>query len=126
MANAVTKKHATPHRLTYLVVGDGTVDTVRTSAELLADMVDGPLKDLFNAAYADQPAMRGALLEEHCEIRIRPRTAVAGLTAEVSSWSADVDADAVSATKAELNLKCPDQAAAEAYVDIIARHSIVD
>lgn len=126
MSNILTYKHSTPHRITYFLAGDGTAAQVIPNATLLADMEAGPLRDLFNATYANQAAMRAALLEESVEIRIRPRAHPAVVTAEVSTWAVDVDVDAVTATKPEINVTCPDQASADCYIDIIARHSIVD
>lgn len=126
MSAGVIAKKATKNRLTLLVVGDGTPANVVPSATLLAAMIDGPLKDLWNAVYADQAAMRTELLEGGGYIRIRPRLAVAAVNGEVSSYSVDVDVDAVTGTKAELNIQMPDTGVAEIYVDLLAHHSIID
>lgn len=118
MANTATKKLATANRLRYLITGDGTVALVIANATLLADMVAGPLKDLFNAAYADQAAMRVALFDANVRFLICKRAVVAGVTAEVSDWAADVDTDAVTVAKPEINVQAPDQNGSAAYLDI--------
>ena len=125
MANTVAVLKATPFRLTLLVTGDGTVATLIANATLLAAMAAGPLKDLWNATYADQAAMRTALTEGgDAGIWIRKRTVVAAVTAEVSDCSADVDVDATTPTKAEINLQWPDQTGMIGIVDIWLRHKI--
>lgn len=123
MANVATKKKASRQRLTYEIVGDGTVALVLDNARLLADMVEGPLKDLFNAVYADQAAMRAALLEESAKFEIRKRTRVG---APISDWAADVDVDAVTAAKPEINVQAPDANGSVIYLDIQMRHSLND
>lgn len=125
MPTTFTKKHAGKHRLVYLAEGDGTVGpATRTNAELLADMEAGPLKDAFNATYANQAAMRAALLEQNVRVNIRKRAVVAGVTAEVSDWAADVDTDAATPTKAELNVTAPDQNGGACYIEIEYIHSL--
>jgi hypothetical protein len=118
MAAAWTKKNSTPNRLLYLVVGDGTVAATRTSAQMLADADAGPLKDLLNATYADQAAMRAALLEAHVRVTVRPRLVSGVATTTVGGYSADVDTDAVTPTKPEVNVQMNDTTGDEVYVEL--------
>jgi len=109
---------ATPTRLTLKVTGDGTVAILCASADLLAAMDSGPLKTLWNHEWGTQAAMRVALLETRGRVSIRPRTVVAVTTAEICGYSADVDADAATATKAELNLQMSDTTGDVVYFDL--------
>ena len=126
MAASVTLKSATPHRVSFLVEGDGTATHTITSAVLLAAMVPGPLYNAWNATYDDQAAMRAALLEGRGRISFRDRALPVDTTGEVNRAAADVDADAVTATKAELNLQLSDTDGHDFYLDIEYSHSIVD
>jgi hypothetical protein len=127
MAAAVTKKSASPHHLTYLVVGDGTVANTVPSATILADMVDGPLKDAWQASYANQAAMQDALLAggSFCRALLSPRTQVADTTAQINQPSVNVDTAAVTATRAELNIQTSDTTGQEFYVHLEHLHSII-
>lgn len=61
MAISFTKTSATSNRLVYKMVGDGAdaASTIsKSNAQLLADAVDGPLKDLLAASYADTAAVQ--------------------------------------------------------------------
>jgi len=119
MAATVTVKKATRSRLTLLVQGDGTATHIITQAVLAAAMTKaGPLKDQWTKVHTTQAAMRTALLEEKGRIVIRARTQVADTTAQVNQPAADVDTDAVSTTKAEINLQLSDTTGQEFYIDI--------
>lgn len=123
MGNTVTKVFSSPHCLRYKVVGDGTVGSTIANATILADMDAGELKDLWNATYANQAAMRVALLEGIATMRMFTRTAVAVTTAEVQGPACDVDTDAVSNTKAEINLQISDTTGTEHYLELRYEHS---
>lgn len=126
MANTATKKFAGPHRLVYELVGDGTVvGPTIANATLLADMVAGPLKDLYNAAYANQAAMRAALLYGNpARIGIQMQVTVNDVTAEKNQASADTDTDAVTATKPEINIAMSDTTGQVAVLTLEYVHSI--
>ncbi len=135
MANTATKQSAGPCHLTYLLAGDGTqVGPTITNATLLADMINGgPLFDAWNSVLTTQAAMRLALAgalsginRSGCYMVIQLRTAVKDVTAEINQPSADVDTDAVTVTKAEINITMSDTTGQEAYLHLIAFHSIVE
>ena len=128
MANTATKASASPNRLTYQLAGDGTqVGPTIASATLLADMVPGPLKDAWTAAYASQAAMRTALLGggAGCKVSVQLAVAVSDVTAEENQISVDVDADAVTATRAEINIGMSDTTGQIAFLHIEHIHSLV-
>lgn len=118
MAAAFTKVLATPTRLRYKVVGDGTVGATRTYAELIADMADGPLKTLWAASVGTQAQLQAALLEANCRIFFQPRTIVATTGDTVAGYAADVDTDAVTTTKAEVNIQMNDTTGDTVYLEI--------
>ena len=128
MANTAAKVSSSPGHLTYLLTGDGTqVGPTVANATILADMAPGPLRDAWNKTYADQAAMRTALLGggQSCEASVQLVVAVADITAEENQISVDVDTDAVTATKAEINIGMSDTTGQLAYLHIKHRHSIV-
>jgi len=128
MANTAVKASASLNHLSYLLTGDGTqVGPTVANATILADMVPGPLRDAWNATYADQAAMRTALLGggADCEISVQLVVAVADVTATENQISVDVDVDAVTVTKAEINLGMSDATGQLAYLHIRHRHSII-
>jgi hypothetical protein len=128
MANTATKVSASPNYLTYLLTGDGTVaGPTIANATILADMEDGPLKDAWKLAYANQAAMRVALLGGGADCRMAIQLVATGVdvTAQVNQPVADVDVDAVSATKAEINIGMSDTTGQLAYLHISHAHSIV-
>ena len=121
MANTATAKSATPNRLTFELAGDGTVvGPTITNAQLLAAMVAGPLKDAFNATYVTdgtsvQSQMRKNLIygvpgtdSRGCRMFLTPLVTVADTTAQVNQPSVDVDTDATTATKPEINITMSD------------------
>lgn len=118
MAATVTSKKATRSRLTLLVAGDGTATATITQATLAAAMVSGPLKTLWTSVLTTQAAMRAALLEQKGRIVIRARAQPVDTTAQVNQPAADVDTDAVSTTKAEINLQLHDTTGQDLYLDI--------
>lgn len=128
MANTATKISATPNRLTYRLNGDGTVlGPTIPNATILADMVKGPLRDAWNKTYANQAAMRDALLGrgQGCSISIQLAATPVQTTAEQNLVTADVDVDAVTATKAELNIAMSDTTGQIAYLHIEHDFSMV-
>jgi outer membrane murein-binding lipoprotein Lpp len=128
-ANTATKQTRSQNRLTYLLVGDGTqVGPTIANATILQDMeFQGPLFDAWNRTYATQATMRTALLAggANCYAIIQLRTAVKDVTAEINQPSVDVDADAVTATKAEINITMSDTTGQEAYLHLIHMHSLI-
>lgn len=129
MANTATLQSASPNHITYLLTGDGTVaGPTIANATLLADMVDGPLKDAWNATYATQAAMRTALLGggAKCCASIQLMVTPVDTTAQANQVVADVDVDAVTATKAELNISMSDTTGQLAMLTLTHWHSIVE
>lgn len=126
MPNTATKKNASPHRLAYELAGDGTVaGPTIANATLLADAATGPLRDALNAVYADQAAMRAALLYGNpVRILIQLQTAVADVTATVNQIVADVDVDAVTATKPEVNVGMSDATGQVAVLTLEYVHTV--
>lgn len=128
MPNTAVVQSASSNHVTFLLTGDGTaVGPTLTNAQILAAMEDGPLKDAWNATHADQAAMRLALLAggDNCEANIQMVATGADITAEVNQVVCDVDADAVTATKAEINLGMSDTTGQLAYLTLKHRHSMV-
>lgn len=127
MPNTATKVSAIPNRLTYLLTGDGTVaGPTIANATILADMVNGPLKTAWNSTYANQAAMRTALLGRggHCSINIQLVATGNDVTAETDLVVADVDTDAVTPTKAEINVGMSDTTGQLAYMHLLCDHSV--
>ncbi len=136
MANTATKVHASPNRLTYRLVGDGTVaGPTLANATLLADMVDGPLKDLWSLNFADQATMRNRLLggaqsgvladSAGGMAIVQLVVAVNDVTAQENQIAVDVDTDAVTATKAEINISMSDTTGQVAFLHILHQHSSI-
>lgn len=128
MANTITKVQATPCRLVLKCEGDGTVATLLANATILAYWAaadQGPLYNLFNAAYADQAAMRVALFDGLVTWSSHCRTQVAQVTAEKNLLAADVDVDAVATTKPEINMEMPDTTGSVWYLAIEYKHSLI-
>ena len=118
---------ATPYRVVYLLEGDGTVvGPTITNATLLADMVAGPLKDVYNATYAGQATMRTACLTSApCRAIVQLRATGNDVTAEKNQITVDVDVDAVTATKPEVNITMSDTTGQFAYLTLEHLHSII-
>jgi len=128
MANTAVKVSASPNRLTYLLTGDGTVaGPTIANATILADMVNGPLKDKWNAVLTTQAAMRTALLGRgsHCAIELQLVATGVDVTAQTNQVVADVDTDAVTVTKAEINVGMSNTTGQLAYMHLVHDHSIV-
>ncbi len=106
-ANTATKVSASPNHITYRLEanGDGAGPTL-ANATILADMVSGPLRDAWNKTYASQAAMRSALLGggQDCSAKIQNAVEGVDATATVNQVTADVDTDAITVTKAEINI----------------------
>lgn len=128
MANTAAKVSSSPNHLTYLLTGDGTVaGPTIASATILADMEPGPLKDAWAASYANQAAMRTALLGggADCEARVQLVATGVDVTAEKNQPTVDVDVDAVTATRAEINIGMSDTTGQIAYLHLSHRHSMI-
>ncbi len=129
MPNTAVKQSASKAHLTYLLTGDGTVvGPTLANATLLADMeYQGGLYAAWDALYANQAAMQLALQGggAHCRIAIQLVTAVADVTATINQISATVDVDAVTATKAEIDITMSDAAGQTAYMHLIYDDTIV-
>jgi hypothetical protein len=126
MANTATLVTSTPHRLVYLLTGDGTVTgPTIASATLITDAVAGPLEDLLSASYANQAAMRTAFLTgATAQVFYQQRTSVNDVTAEINQVSCDVDVDAVTATRPEVNITMSDTTGQIGYLTIQYNHTI--
>ncbi len=128
MANTAVKVSATPNRLTYILTGDGSgAGPTLANATILADMVEGPLRDKWNQTYANQAAMRTALLGggENCYANIQLMTTGNDVTAQKDQITADVDTDAVSVTKAEIDIGMSQTTGQLAMLTLSHVHSIV-
>ena len=126
MPNTAVKVTATPNHLVYLLTGSGDViGPTLTSASLLADMVDGPLKTLWGTALANQAAMRTALLGmgSGCRCFTQMVVAVNDVTGQVNQVVVDVDA--VTPTLAEINIGMSDTTGQLAYLHIEYVHTVV-
>ena len=112
---AVTK---TANRCVFKVVADntGTAGLIASSV-ILAAMAPGPLKDAWTKAYANQAAMRTALEGGNCKLTWAPYTGLALV-------QPDVDVDAVTATRAEINITIS-AATVEGYLEIEHAHTFV-
>lgn len=148
MANTAVKISASPNHLSYLLTGDGTVvGPTIANATLLADMVRGPLEDAYNQEYTTdgtsvQSAMRKALLgglvssnglasgvgqgfAGGCVMWLQAITTVADTTAQINQPSVDVDTDAVTAVKPEVNITMSDTTGTLYMLHIFHLHSII-
>jgi hypothetical protein len=120
MVATATKIAAGPHHLSYMLVGDGEVGPLTiANATILADMVPGPLREAWNSVLTTQAVMRSALLgglrsvsacPPGCRIHLLLLTAVKDTTAEINQPAIDVDTDATTITKAEINVFMGDTA----------------
>jgi hypothetical protein len=110
MANVAAKVASTPYSITYTLTGDGTVTSSPiASATLITDSEAGPLRDLLSASYANQAAMRLAFtLGDPAIMLVTMRTTVNDVTAEANQVSVDVDVDAITATRPEINYNMSD------------------
>ena len=112
MVNTAVKASASKNHLSYLLTGDGTVvGPTIANATILADMTNqGPLFNAWNATYANQAAMRTALMGggAACNMSLIMMVTVADTTAQINQPSVDVDTDAITATKAEINITMSD------------------
>jgi hypothetical protein len=132
MANTIALVGASKNHLVYLLTGDGTViGPTRTNAEILADFGTnlGPLYDLFNAAYASQAAMRVALFGTGARMFMQVRVSSTEVNGQITQPVVDVDTDAVSPTKPEINCgmsasNAPGSQIVYLYVEHI--HSVVE
>ena len=136
MVNTAVKVSASPNHLTYILTGDGTVaGPIITQALLMADMVEGPLKRAWSQVLTTQAAMRAKLLggdgagtapnSGFCEAEIQLMATGTDTTGQVTQVVADVDTDAVSTTKAEINIGMGDTAGQIAMLHLRHRHTIV-
>ena len=132
MANTATliTNSATPYHITYALVGDGTVaGPTIANATILADMATGPLKTAWSAAYASQSAMRAGLLAgvaTGCRARLLLLASGVDVTAQNNQITIDVDVDAVTPTKAEINVTMSDTTGQIAYLVLECCNSITE
>jgi hypothetical protein len=128
MGNTATFQTSTRNRCSYLLTGDGTVagPTV-ASATILADMARGSLRDAWERAYADQAAMRTALLGggQNCIAIVQAQDVIADTTAQQNQVAIDVDVDAVTATRAEINVEMSDTTGQLAMLHLLHLHSLI-
>tara|TARA_Y100000034_G_C6897183_1_gene413926 strand:+ start:1068 stop:1454 length:387 start_codon:yes stop_codon:yes gene_type:complete len=110
MANTIAHLNSSANHSTWLFTGDGTVvSPALASATIIAAMVDGPLKDLFSASYANQAAMRTAVIEGNPGIVTTVVRATGNdVTNEKNRFVLDVDVDAVTAARPEVNTNMSD------------------
>lgn len=137
MVNTAAKVSASPNHLTYLLTGDGAViGPTIANATLLADMVAGPLYDAYNAVLTTQAVMRAQLIgglrpttaglgPGACDMDLHMITTVKDVTAEINQCSVDVDTDAVTITKAEINITMSDTTGQIGYLTLRHRHSLI-
>ena len=133
MAITKTLTKSSPNRLVYLITGDGAAATLTIdSAALITDasaglpsaLSEGPLKSLLSASYANQAAMRSVFGGGNVELLVQVRSAV---NSNIVSAQVDVDVDAVTATRPEVNLTFIAAPANgdTAYLVIENKHSVV-
>lgn len=129
MANTAVKISSSPNHLSYLLTGDGTVvGPTIANATLLADMENkGPLYEAWFTVWTTQAAMRSALLGggARCMASLLMLTTVADTTAQINQPSVDVDTDAVSVTKAEINITMSDTTGTLGILTLEHYHSIM-
>lgn len=127
MANTAVLQTTNPNHATWLLTGDGTVTgPTIANAAILAALVAGPLEDLFSATYANQAAMRAALLLGDPGIAIiQMLVTVNDVTAEENQVSADVDVDAVTATQPEINIEMSDTTGQLAAMTFLHLHTTI-
>jgi hypothetical protein len=123
MAISFTKTSATPNRLVYKMVGDGAAaaNTIsKTNAQLLADCVPGPLKDLLAASYADTAAVQAVFGGGAVEAATNVQVGTSGFIAIVGPIFT------ASANKPVLGFDAVIPAASDAaFIVIEHKHSIV-
>jgi hypothetical protein len=124
MAVSFTKTSATPNRLVYKMVGDGAAaaSTIsKTNAQLLADCVAGPLKDLLAASYADTAAVQAVFGGGSVAVATDVQVATSGFISIVGPIFT------ASANKPVLGFGAVVPAASDAaFIVIEHKHSIVE
>jgi hypothetical protein len=118
--------NAAPYHVTYRLTGDGNVvGPTIASATLITDMAAGLLEDIFSATYANQAAMRTAVLEGGQGICvIQSRAQGNDVTAEHNQIQVDVDVDAVTPARPEVNIEMSDTTGQICYITFLAFHSV--
>jgi hypothetical protein len=115
----ITKTKATANRLVYLVVGDGEdAAGLIDSVTLLADAAPGPLRNALKASYATQAAMRAVFGGGNVPLECNHRTGT-------GSFAADVDVDAITATRPEVNIVSPVDGTDAMYLVIEHKHTFI-
>ena len=127
MANTIAHLNSSPNHSTWLFTGDGTVASpALPNATIVAAMVDGPLKELFRAPYVNQAAMRTAVIEGNPGmVTTVVRATGNDITAEKNRFTLDVDVDAVSPTRPEVNTTMSDTTGMIVVVTFTYIHSVV-
>jgi hypothetical protein len=123
---------ASPNHLTFLLTGDGTAALILANSTIQAAMVAGPLKNAWDTVLTTQAAMRAKLLGGDsaatggfCEARLLLLVTPVDTTAQINQPTVDVDTDAVSTTKAEINVGMSATTGQIAYLTLEHRHSAV-
>ena len=132
MANSIVLIGASKNHLVYLLTGDGTIiGPTRTNAQVLADFGTnlGPLYDLFNATYVAQADMRVALFGTGARMFIQIRNGTTEINGQITQPVVDVDTDAATPTKPEINVgmtasNAPASMVAILYIEHI--HSVIE
>ncbi len=135
MVNTAVKVSASPNHLTYILTGDGTqLGPTIANSVIVADMVQGPLRDAWFAVLTTQAAMRNALLGGlsagpvlgggGCYAIVQLLASGKDVTAEINQITVDVDTDAVTITKAEINIAMSDTTGQIAMLHLMHMHSL--
>ena len=128
MAISFTKTSATPNRLVYKLIGDGAAaaNTVgKTAAQLLADCVEGPLKELLNTAFASDAAVQAVFGGGEVEVKTNPQIGTSGFIAIVGPiFTASVVAGFIGKPVLGFDAVVPANGDA-AFIVIEHKHSIV-
>lgn len=116
----ITLVKQTPHELAYLLEAETNDDGVTlTNAQMVADLVAGPMARSVHGLNFDAPSPNSQLAARqdmlgnppvgvdltdypHCEVTIQPRDAVE-VGGQPLTWGVDADQDAVSPLRHELN-----------------------
>ena len=110
MPNTATLLKATPYRLVYELVGDGTVaGPTLGNAALQAAAAPGPLKQALDTVFTNQAGARQAMLTG-VPIRVFTQLVISPVDtgAQANQLMADVDIDAGAGNKGEVNVSMSD------------------
>jgi hypothetical protein len=134
MAWTVLKISASPNHLTYRLTGDGAkTASIIANATILADMVAGPLKNAWNSTFALasattvlRPQLLGGKTPHFCDANLQMQGAGVFTTGDNDQVAIDVDYDATTATKAEINVGASSDTVGQVgYLTLRHRHTAV-